>query len=185
MRRKKILNIFLMRKNLILKSGIILIMTVTLSCGAGRESPRAQINNFEELKELVESREFEIENEWAEPLNGNQINLIGNPNYIRFIRDSIQLYLPYFGIRHAGGNYGGRNGGIEFKGIPKNLEITEAKDNRNISIEFNARNQQEDLDFLIILFPNGRASTSVNSSERSTISYRGFLNKLPQRLRKE
>lgn len=161
----------------------VCVMIFLFSCGPGKQSPRADINSFEELKELVQSRQFEIEHNWAQPITGNQINLIGNPNYIRFMRDSVELFLPYFGIRRQGGDYGGRNGGIEFEGVPKNLEIVEAENNTNITIEFEAEENQEHYNFRIILFPNGRASTSVNTSGRSAISYRGFVNTLPADLR--
>lgn len=172
-------------KNLFVTFGILLVMLLAASCGPGKQSRRANIENFEDLREVVNNREFEIENEWAEPLSGSQVNLIGNPNYIRFLGDSVKLFLPYFGVRHAGGNYGGRDGGIEFEGVPEELEITEDKENKSISIEFQAEEDQEDFDFLIKFFPNGRTTTSVNSSERSTISYRGFLNRLPDDFRRD
>lgn len=163
----------------------VCIMVFLLSCGPGKQTPRADVSSFEELKELVQSRQFEIEHDWAQPITGNQINLIGNPNYIRFLRDSVELFLPYFGIRHQGGNYGGRDGGIEFEGVPENLKIIEAENNKSIAIEFEAEENQENFDFRIVLFSNGRASTSVNTSDRSAISYRGFVNNLPEDLKEE
>lgn len=167
-------------KRKILFSVTFLLIIFSFSCGTGKQSTRADISNFEELKELVESRQFEIEQEWAQPISGNQVNLMDNPNFIRFMRDSVQMFLPYFGVRHAGANYGGRDGGIEFEGVPQNLRIKESDKKKNIIIEFEAEEDQEDYNIQIVLFPNGRTSTSVNTSERSSISYRGFINKLPE-----
>ncbi len=163
----------------------VILMVFLYSCGPGKQNSRSEISSFPELKELVQSKQFEIEHNWAQPLSGNQINLIGNPNYIRFMRDSIQVYLPYFGVRHRGGNYGGRDGAIEFEGVPKNFKVTEDENKKNITIEFEAQEDQENFNFRIILFPNGRASTSVHTSDRSTISYRGMVNDLPEDLKKE
>lgn len=147
------------------------------SCGTGKNAAEG-INDYGELQEVVSSGEFEIENQWAYPLSGNMVDLIGNPNFIRFKNDSVNLFLPYFGERHAGGNYGGRDGGIKFKGVAEELEITEAEDDSRIMIEFEAEQGTENYDFRITLFPNGNASTSVTSSERNAISYRGTVKKL-------
>lgn len=147
------------------------------SCGPGKNAAEG-INDYGELQELVSKGEFEIENQWAYPLSGNMVDLIGNSNYIRFKNDSVNLFLPYFGVRHAGGNYGGRDGGIKFKGVAEELEITEAEEDSRIMIKFEAEQGSENYDFRITLYANGNAATSVTSSERNAISYRGTVKKL-------
>ena len=158
---------------LVLQLSIILLC----SCGSGKNAAD-RINGYDELQELVSSGEFEIENQWAYPLSGNMVDLIGNTNFIRFKNDSVDLFLPYFGVRHAGGNYGGRDGGIKYKGVAEELEITEAEDDSRIMLEFEAEEGSENYDFRITLYANGNAATSVTSSERNAISYRGTVKKL-------
>lgn len=151
-------------------TGFLFIFLMT-SCGAGRTGI---VNSYEELEQLVDTQQFEIENDWAMPIGGDRVNLIGNSNFIRFKGDSVDIFLPYFGVRHTGGNYGG-DGGIEYKGLAKDLEIKKQQDKNRIVLEFEGDQSSENLDFMITIFSNGSTNTSVNSSERSSISYQGNI----------
>lgn len=126
---------------------------------------------MENIQQLVGKRHFEIENTWAIPLRGSQVNLIGNPNYIRFKNDSVELFLPYFGVRHSGGGYNSESG-IKYEGIAQDLEI-EMNKAGNTEITFEGKQQSESLDFRITLYPNLNAYTHVTSSQRDPISYKG------------
>ncbi|MDT0647629.1 DUF4251 domain-containing protein [Zunongwangia sp. F260] len=160
---------------------LLLVMCVTLiSCGGSRSrTSDSDLKAYEKLQELVNSRGFEIENQWAIPLRGGRINLIGNPNFIRFKGDSADVFLPYFGVRQSGGGYG-EGGGIEYKGPTEDLEIIENRENKNIRIKFDGKMGTESLSFYINLHPNGNAETSVNSNQRDAISYRGDLEPLKE-----
>ena len=153
-----------------LAAGILLISLS--ACGSG-QSTAEELQEYEELVNLVESQEFEIENDWLLPLRGNRVNLIGNPNFIRFIGDSVSVDLPYYGVRHSGGGYDSDGGGFEFSGIPENLEVELDPEDERIVIAFEAEDGVENLVFDIILYSNGTARTSVTSSQRDAISYQG------------
>ncbi|MCG9972361.1 DUF4251 domain-containing protein [Christiangramia crocea] len=148
-----------------------IIMAFTACGGAGLSGP---VQNYEQLQDVVSSQDFQIENDWANPLGGGNINLIGNPNLIRFSGDSVEVFLPYFGVRYTGGGYG-RNGGIKYEGLAENLSITENPEKKNIALDFEGDQEGENLEFHIKLFANGSTFTSVNTSQRSTISYQGNL----------
>ncbi|MFN4764014.1 DUF4251 domain-containing protein [Gillisia sp. Q332] len=166
--------------SMVFKLLVPFILLLVLACGGVKNSGSAEaVKDFQELSELVNSREFEIENEWLSPLGGSMINLIGNPNYIRFKGDSVAVFLPYYGVRHSGGGYG-RDGGITYKGPAKNLNITEDKGRKNILLNFEGKENNENLEFFITLFPGGSATTSVSSSQRQSISYRGKVKALPE-----
>lgn len=151
----------------------ILFLGILISCGGANSS----VNNdqeFSELQQIVTSRNFEIEHEWANPLVGSQINLIGNTNYIRFHGDSVDVYLPFFGERYSGGAYDGE-GGIKYEGFTKEFEVIQNPDKSKIELKFKIEKTSENFDFFITLYPNNKARTSVNTSERSTITYEGKL----------
>ncbi|QED36935.1 DUF4251 domain-containing protein [Antarcticibacterium arcticum] len=151
----------------------ILSFIILLSAGCGSSKVEGGDQNYDALLSLVNSREFEIEQEWAIPLSGNTINLLGNPNYIRFKGNQVDLFLPYYGVRQSGGEYGGGDGGIKYVGPAEKLVIEENTRQNNIQIKFEGRQGTEDLQFFISLMPGGNTHTSVNSSERTAISYRG------------
>lgn len=160
-----------------------ILLVLLQSCGGG-QSALQRPNNFEELDQLVENGRFEVENQWAMPLGGSRIDLIGNTNFIRFQGDSVNLFLPYFGVRHSGGAYGG-DGGIEYKGLAEDLQIQRDPNQKKITLKFGGEQGSEDLDFYVTLFPNGSTNTSVTSSERATISYQGQVTALPAKEEQE
>lgn len=155
--------------------GFLILLIFLYACGSSNTGKRVQ--SWEELNSLVNERNFRIENDWANPLGGENINLMTNPNFIEFKGDSVEVFLPYFGVRHSGGGYG-QNNGIKYEGIARNLEISEDRDKRRIVMEFEAKEDSEDLDFRIQLYASGKTYTSVNSTQRSNISYDGEVLKM-------
>lgn len=154
---------------------LVFLMLNIISCGSSKTEADKD-NEFQKLKEQIQNKEFTIENEWLMPLGGNPINLIGNPNFIRFKGDSIELFLPYFGVRHMGGGYGSE-GGIKYEGLAKNYLVEENSEDREINLSFETEQDTENLEFKITIFPNGNANTNVNSSQRNNISYQGEIRK--------
>lgn len=161
---------------------LILIFSL-MSCGGTKNAKEQE--TFAKLKNMLHNQAFEIENEWADPLRWNMINLIGNPNHIRFSKDSVDIFLPYFGERQMGGGYGDRHGGIVYRGEPKDLSIEENEKKQKITLKFSGRNENEILRFIIILYPDGGANTTINSSQRDAISFRGDFNVLPEKEKHE
>lgn len=159
----------------------MLIIFLLTACGSMKNNGDVkELQNFEQLRELVNSRKFEIQNDRAISLRLNTINLISNPNFIRFEGDSAEVFLPYFGVRQSGGGYGA-DGGITYQGPVEKLNIVEEPSKNNILIKFEGRQGTENLQFFITLFPKGNANTSVNSSERDPISYWGNVKALPDK----
>lgn len=151
---------------------LVLVITMIfflVSCGSTKETE----GELDDFRELVETGEFQIQNNWALPMGGGNINLIGNPNFIRFEGDSVDIFLPYFGVRHSGGGYG-TQGGIEYEGPAEDLYITEGENNE-ILLNFEGEQGSENLNFSVTLYPNGNAYTTVTSSQRQSINYRGEL----------
>ena len=152
---------------------IIFIVFIFAGCGGANTSVNDE--EYNELRKLIYSQKFKVENQWAYPVGGGNINLITNPNSIKITGDSIDVFLPYFGVRQSGGTYGGNDGGIKYRGPLKNLEIEENIKKGNIKVSFETKQNSEDLDFNMTLYPNKKVRTFVNSNKRTTISYEGEL----------
>ncbi len=150
---------------------VLISLTFMLGCGSSIDTAK-----LSKTKQLVDSRKFEIQNEWVIPMGGGRINLIGNPNFIRFKNDSVNVFLPFFGERFAGGGYNGE-GAITYNGLLKDLEIS-SDERDTIIINFSTDQDTEDLDFTITIYPEGKVNTRVNSSHRSFISYQGEIGEL-------
>lgn len=155
---------------------LIGVLLLLMSCGGSQGVITAEEQQeLDELMQKVESREFEIVNQWADPQGGNSINLIGNTNFIRLEGETVEVYLPYYGVRHSGGGPGSE-GGIKYEGPLVNYKVEERMKQQDVLVSFEAQNKDnEQLKFLITLYPNGNTTTSVTSSQRSSITYRGEL----------
>lgn len=182
-------------KFLILSFGLFSI----LSCGTSRE---ASSEDLARLDDMIQDQYFEIEAQWAMPLATNamnqiaisgllppgdsasQINIQGNSDYFKFEGDTVTADLAYFGERQMGGGYN-RNTGIEFKGVPNDLEITNDKEKQHYIINFNIDDDTENYQVSLRLYPNLNALIYVNSTQRNSISYRGNLKDLDAQEEKE
>ncbi|MHA7057429.1 DUF4251 domain-containing protein [Aquimarina sp. M1] len=150
----------------------------------------------EALEALIATKKFSIESSWAYPLatasltslsnsgllqpgsTVNSINLIGNPNHIKFYGDSIAMRLPYFGEQQLPGKLIRNEGGIVFRGIPDRYELIKDEKRQQHTIKFSAKNDQESYRVIITLFPNWNGSITINSSHRTSIRYRGTISTL-------
>lgn len=144
------------------------------------------------VNKLIEKDTFEIQAQWAMPLNANligqigllppgsapgNISLQGNGNYFRKMGDSLSIYLPYFGERQLAGNiYGSNNSsGIVFNGKPESNKYKFNSRKKSHEYIFEITNQTESFRVLLIIYENLSTRTTINSSHRTTISYTGNI----------
>ena len=150
------------------------LMTGLFFASCGSRTGAGNSAEYRELAQQVNELDFVIENEWANPLRGQRINLLGNTNFIRFEGDSVEVHLPFFGVRHSGGGYGSE-GAIRYEGPIQNLQIEEMPGRGRIKVSFTGNHRNENLDFDITIFSNGKTSTNVNSSQRDRMGYNGTI----------
>lgn len=157
---------------------VLLVVTVVLSSCSGTKTIDADskhvndVEDFRNLQKIVKDKNFTVTSDWAYPLGGSRVNLIGNPNFVTFEKDSVKTFLPYFGVVQVVANYGG-GGGISFEGVPKSYKVIPLKNKNNVLIKFDISNKTENFEVLVTLFPNKSARISVNSGYRNSISYSG------------
>ena len=173
----------------------MVVVLVLISCGSMKD---ADATTNAQLNEWIADRSFEIESNFAMPMNttavnavlnsgilgpgnnSNQISLIGTSNYVKIKGDSIEANLPYFGERRMGGGYNPREAGITIDGLLKDYQI-ETKRGMYV-IRFDAKDTQgnEMYSFTLNLSPNQNANMSVNSSQRTNIQFRGRVEALEE-----
>ncbi|MGE5944731.1 MAG: DUF4251 domain-containing protein [Flavobacteriales bacterium] len=173
---------------------IVIVLTV-VSCGSG--STKYSETNRKTLDNMIESKSLEIISNRAQPLmtaamqqlanaglfvNGStagNIDLTTHTNYLRMKNDSVTAFLPFYGERQFGGGYNNATG-IEFEGIPKNLQIQKGK-NSSYEIRFDIRDKNlntENYQVYIHLFPNLSSTMLIRSSNRSNIQFSGQVHEL-------
>ncbi|GMN08896.1 hypothetical protein MTsPCn9_06480 [Croceitalea sp. MTPC9] len=170
----------------------IIISILLLSCASSSKTTYSE-QNIDELHSLVEGKKFEIESTWAYPLasfglnnlynaglfpigsNSNQINLIGNPNFLKIEGDSIKAHLPYFGDRQLSANYNSQDIGIELDGLMEDLKVDFNEKKKRYELRFQASHDIETYQVAINIFPNKQTQMNINSTHRTNIAYRGDI----------
>ena len=137
---------------------------------------------------------FEIESNWAQPqvtaafaqlgdllpagsTVGN-INIMGNSNYLQIKDNIVKAFLPFYGERRQGSAYRSDKMGIEFEGVPQDFKTNIGKKN-SYEIRFKIKDKNYSSESYMVyvqVFPNLSSSINVNSSHRSSISFRGRSN---------
>ncbi len=154
----------------------VLCCVILFSCG----TPKTMTTDIALVADLIHLRQYQITNSWLMPMRGRQINLIGNPNYIQIKNDSVEVFLPYFGVRQMGGAYSG-DSGIKFSGLMDAYKISENSKKKSYEIEFETHGA-ETFTFFITIYQSGQTYTNVQSAERDNVSYRGVIAPLPDSL---
>jgi hypothetical protein len=173
---------------------IVLGFTALYGCNSSKSKVTPEQLNT--LTTLVQSKHYEITSDMAYPQvssamnslqnsgliapgsNVNQINLIGNVNYLRVVGDSIYAKLPYFGERQMNAAYNGSDSSILIEGILQNYRLEKNSKDDSYSISFNAKAQTELLRFNLIVYPNLTTSMILNGPTRFPIRYTGTITDL-------
>ena len=132
------------------------------------------LQEYQEMKALIESGEFDFQADWATTTQGRRISLTSNANFLKFSKDSLNIYLPYFGSSSSGGAAMTTDGGIVYSG-PKSKFKTSFNDKKQkIIIDFSASDKNDTYEFNMSIFRGGNTLITVNSNFRTTIKYDGL-----------
>ena len=180
-----------------MKKLAFLIMFLSLGLVLSAQKSKEQKSQL--LDELVASKQFRIESQWARPQggssinslsasnlrppgsSGNRINLIGNYNFLEMDGETVSAILPYFGERQVAGDHYSGNSGIEFEGTPRNLVIEKNEKKKSYEIAFDIDNNTETFQVNIQLYRNLKSNVTINSNQRFVIRYDGKVMELPEK----
>ena len=161
---------------------IVAILFLTLACSSSKDisskndRSKSKTEKFEEAKKLFESKNYEFVARSASPQGGGNIDMTTNQNLIRVKGDTLDIYMPFFGVSYMP-EYGGR-GTIEITGKPESYELTTNKKKKSFRIEFRIKNDFDTYDMTIDAGYSGYGTLSVTSNKRSSISYWGTIDEI-------
>lgn len=93
---------------------------------------------------------------------------------LRILGDSVESYLPYFGVAYRAGYDGGRVSPLVFTGHIDHYRLSAGKKG-SYTITFSTRHHSELMEYQLDVFENGRAGLQVHSSDRESISFNGEM----------
>ncbi|WP_299099999.1 DUF4251 domain-containing protein [uncultured Winogradskyella sp.] len=185
----KIFNVFI----------VLVVLTTMWSCKSSNvddaNKPSDAINT---LQKLLEREEYYIDIDVVYPFNtaatqrvanalflsqtGNnasRIDVTEDGHFIEINTDSVSGNLSFFGERRlSAGNYGGRNSGIVFNGIPEKYVKTINESKKRLDIEFEIKQinePSETYNVKLELFPNNKVAVNITSTYKTFIKYSGRL----------
>jgi len=160
---------------------VALLMMFVMASGFAQHISRkeqrekSKIERQHRVDSLIKSKEFVFVATRALPQGGKSIDLSGGSYTVTFHPEKIESYLPFFG-RAYNIEYGGR-GGLMFEGKPGEYTILTRNKGKGFEINATVIVSPESYRLLLFVSPDGNATLTINSIQRSPISYYGDINK--------
>jgi hypothetical protein len=130
-----------------------------------------KLDKQKQIALLVESKEFVFVADRVMPQSGRAINLTTVYN-VDFHPEWIKSDLPFFGRAFSGVGYGGDEG-MKFEGKPTLFQVEKTKKGHQIKAE--VRGNSDFYSMNLSVYSDGNAYLTINSNNRSTISYDGEI----------
>lgn len=163
-----------------MKKIITIFLSFFVLIGFSQEKTKQQIKQEQKAAKekvivaLLESKKFEFVADMAYPQGMRSISMISNSNFFRVQNDSIHSEMPFFGRAYSGAGYGGSGGGgLDFKGVAKDYSLV--KDKKAYKIKADVKDNTDLYTIILTVFFEGNANLVINSSNRSSISYKGTI----------
>ena len=131
-----------------------------------------------QIDSLINSREFVFVAIRALPLGGGSIDLTGNSNSVKFHPEKIVSDMPFFGRAYSI-DYGA-NGGIKFEGKPSEFNIETRNEGKGFEIKATVSVAHDNYKLNLSVNTDGSATLTINSNQRSSISYNGNIEKFKE-----
>ena len=126
---------------------------------------------MEEIKAIVESKNFVFDARNATPMSGRSINLTSE-YIVRVTNDSIFSYLPYQGVSHSA-VFGGTDSPMIFSQPVETYKIERTKNGYLVKLSVN--NRTDNLNFSFHISQTKLTNLSVSSINRQPMSYSGEI----------
>lgn len=158
---------------------MLLFTALSFTNVIAQEKDKKQIKEEQKLAKqkqielLVNSKEFVFVTNRAMPQGVRNINLTSDYS-VEFHPELIKCDLPYFGRAYSGAGYGTNDGGINFEAKPTEFSIEKKK--KNYVMKINVKGEHDSYSMMLTVFFEGSATLSINSNNRSSISFDGDIN---------
>lgn len=160
---------------------VTLLMVFFLTSGHGQKTSKKEqrgkdrMEKQHQIDSLINSKVFVFVATRALPQGGNSIDLTTNSNSLKFHPEKIESYMPFFGRAYSI-DYGG-NGGIKFEGKPEEYKVVTKKGGKGFEIYATVSVTRDNYKLTLIVNPDGNAFLTIDSNQRSPISYNGNVMK--------
>lgn len=125
------------------------------------------------IKEMVESKNFTFEANYAYPSYGNMRYL--TPGYdLRVVKDTVVSYLPFMGVAYSGAGYNSGDEGIKFTSTDFTYS-SEVKKNGMYFVLVKPKDTKNANQLIFNISPSGTADLTVLSNNRERMRFSGNI----------
>lgn len=126
-----------------------------------------------EMRQLIESKQFKFTARSVTPLSGTPINLTSEYD---LIVDSLKIeaWLPFYGRAYQT-DYGSTEGGIKFKEVAKTMDVKLDKKKKIYNIRIEVDTPKDSYKIYIQAGSSGYANMNLNSYKKQSVSYYGII----------
>lgn len=160
-------------RNIIIAS---LFIMLTTACASSRDSGERQALSAQiasQISDSIEAKTMQFTFDYVTPMRFPPHYLTTNYT-VRLQGDSLESYLPYFGQAYRSNLANNDRSPLSFNGKADDIVIKHGKKN-DFAVSFRTSNDTEQLEYSLRIFPNGKVTLNVNSSDRETISFEGQM----------
>ncbi|MDB5060424.1 MAG: hypothetical protein JWP67_267 [Mucilaginibacter sp.] len=132
-----------------------------------------------EVKKQIDAKNFTFQARYMYPMGGGQRYL--NTDYdVRVTKDSLIVFLPYFGVAYAGAGYNSNeDNGIKFTSTKFDYQ-SQLKKNGTWYVVIKPQDSRTTNQLAFNISPNGSADLSIISTNRQRIRFDGYLKDKPK-----
>ena len=163
---------------------VAFLMIFVLASGFAQDVSKKELREKNKIEKqhqadsLINSREFIFVAVRALPQEGGSVDLTTNSNFVKFYPENIISDMPFFG-RAFSIDYGG-DGGLKFEGKPSEFNVVTRKEGKGYDIKVAVSATRDTYQLNLFVGPEGNATLTINSNQRSSISYDGNIEKFEE-----
>jgi hypothetical protein len=157
---------------------LLILFSFLVSVGFAQEKTKKQLKEEQkaekqkQVEAMVNAKEFVFTGRTAMPTGYKSVNLTTSTNYVKFHPEQIESYMPYYGRAYSGVGYGS-DSGLKFEGNPEEYTVTKGK--KNFLISAIVKGERDTFRLTLSVSFSGSATLTINSNNRSSISYSGEI----------
>ncbi len=155
---------------------VSLLLAVSVAGAQELTAKQRKVQKEQEIKELIDSRQFRFIARSVLPMSGPRIDLTSVYD-LQIDSTAVEAWLPFYG-RAYHVEYGDRDGGMKFKGQAEEMDVQYHKRKKMYEFSFTVDTNKDQYQVRLSAGLSGYADVSINSNNRQAISYYGIIEPL-------
>jgi hypothetical protein len=143
------------------------------ACSPGKEI--ASGDTKEEIVQAINSDNWIFTAYNSNPQTGRPTSTLSGINEAKYTKDSLIVYLPYFGRLYSGSEALNTRGPLDFTST--DLDVAKEKKNNSWIVTIKPKDHNPVQAMYFTLYENGNAQLNITLTNRSPISYTGAIRK--------